>query len=84
VFVPRVEWGAGVGGLVVVRCFGYVKSRRREGGRVLAAVGASGDKAVVQCGFWHWANMVGVHRSSLGCVLLHVVGCGSTGWIGVA
>jgi len=58
-----------------------LKSRRRKGGRVLAAVGEGSDKAVVRCRLWHWANLVGIHRSSLGCVLLHVMGCGSTGCI---
>jgi len=60
----------------------HVKSRRSEGGGVPAAVSASGGKAVVLCRLWHCTNLVGVHRASLGCVLLSVVGCGSTGWIG--
>ncbi len=58
-----------------------VKSRRREGGRVLTAVGEVSAKAVLRCRLWHWANLVGIHRSSLGCVLLRVVGCGGTGCI---
>jgi len=58
-----------------------VKSRRGEGGRVLAAVGEGSDKAVLRYRLWHLANLVGIHRSSLGCVLLRVVGCGSTGCI---
>jgi len=83
-FVQRVKLGAGVGGrwwsleiVAMVR----VKSKMREGGRVPAAMVAGSDKAVVRCKWWRWANLVGVHRASLGCVLLHVVGCGSAGWI---
>jgi len=58
-----------------------VKSMRWEKGRVSAAVGASGSKAVLLCELWHLASLAGVHRAAFGCVLLRVVGFGFAGWI---
>jgi len=48
-----------------------------------AAVGVSGGKAVVWFKVLHWANLVGVHKVLLRCMLLCVVGGCSTGWISV-
>jgi len=47
------------------------------------AVEENSSKSVVHCSVWHWARIVGVHRVSLGCVLLSAVCVNITCWDGV-